>query len=60
LLRDSWLSIVETATYLSVSESTVKRMLTVKKNPDLITKRIGARIRILKSSIDRAEQIWTK
>ena len=59
MLKDSWLSIVEAATYLSVSQITVKRMLAHKRNPDIVTKKIGASTRILKSSIDRLDKIRT-
>lgn len=60
MLKDSWISIIETANYLSVSTSTVKRMLSLKRNPDLIIKRIGSDVRILKSSIDNLDKIRTR
>lgn len=59
-MKDSWLSIVEAATYLSVSQKTVTRALKSRKNPDLQIKKVGGRTRILKSSIDNLDQIRTR
>ena len=64
MIKQHWLTIQQTATYLGMSRKSVDRAVQLKMqnvaNQDLVIKKIGSRLRIKQSSLDDIQQITTQ
>ena len=64
MIKQHWLTIQQTATYLGMSRKSVDRAVQLKMqnvaNQELVIKKIGSRLRIKQSSLDDIQQITTQ